>query len=92
MDEKKTGRRSLPALLLDVLRKPLKTLEEALPGGCATLNEAEARWSDTIMKEQHGHETYLGCTYHERSRIRWRPRRSVTAAGGIAVEKESHSV
>lgn len=32
---------------------------------------------------------YLGCTYHDLSRIRWSPSFSVTSAGDIANERDN---
>ena len=66
--------------LLDILGQPLKTLKEALAGRRATVHRQSLT---NAWKRQ---ETHLGCTYHDRSRIRCSPSFSVTSAGDIAAK------
>ena len=69
-------------LAADCVGKPLQTLKETFTG-CSTTTfvgrqEVEQNRTELLW-------TYLGWTYHKRSRIRCSPSFSVTSAGAMAV-------
>ena len=70
--------------LLHVLIQPLKPLEETFTCCCATIATPDQARPKEKKKDT---KAYLGWTYHERSRIRWRPSFSVTSAGDMAGEE-----